>query len=1126
MGTIREMMRWLLASLLLVLSMAASAVDVLNYVPAYLGTGNLGFDGIETTTVPFQAAMTDAGSPSSNYIQVALPSKSWVTAGSFYAPVYAAATVVQASSRFYLVACRGSNTTTLEATLYDYDPVSGTNVALATAVKASVSGSCGTAKQYPISFANSQVTVPAGHRLKVTLRAYQSGSSVDYVRIYDGSAGTNSVLTVVEGAGSEIGNCLAAGTYSSSWGVLRVFGSDGVPRVDYNAGDTVNFQFGGYQSFGAISSSRSSAFQMQLSATASTYASSRSLSASGTLYSYATSALSAQGAYYGYIRDVSDSKPLAYTFVNILPATDSLKFYSDAAYSVQTDTFRSTDTVYAILSSPSINFASLRTLRIYDFNNSSTTLPAGSVKIANGLLKFSFTPGTRLANGDWGSIYLQATNTSGRSRYYYRNLRRLDSGCTYCSATAPYDVKMSASTASSISLSWSTDFVGNSSYSIYRNGVLIASNVRTGSYTDNSLSQGTTYTYTVRGDSAGCESLDSNPVNAETLSNPGPFNARDCGTGTCGASRADGSTPASDNKLHTKVASTAFDVEVFATVAGFNKWSQVTAELWDASDTSGTYDSVTNCYSSYTKISPAAVALSVKNSKEVATFTVNDAYRNVTVKSLFSGSPASSGCSVDHFAIRPSAFSGFAVTDADWKTAGTGRSLNNGNASTGTIHRAGQPFSATTTAVTSSGVAATRYNGTPIAVVSALLQPTPASCAACTEGELSFGTWSAANGVLSTSSATYNEVGSFTMTLSDSTFAAVDATDGSTAAELAISSAATTVGRFVPDSYDLTDDGTVPTLTAGCSGASFLGQALGFQNLPQLTAQPKAADDSVINNLTGSLARSATNLTAAAVWTPTPGVGTINVPSVAEDSTNNPGSYLVTLNASDTLGFARPSLPSSAPFCLNADAAGACASLGKQVLSLDVTVTDKYTDGNITGSLASTGGLLTNTTVSPLGSPFYFGKLALFSALGTELVPLPVRAEIQVWNGTVFGPFSGSCTSPALQAGQVAVSFPADARNQLTACSNTQLSMTAGNLSTLKLSAPGAGKTGWADLSWNLGTAAGTACTGVTATTATTANATWLRSLNATGSAYDANPTARARFGVRGGRRAVYIEAR
>lgn len=1117
-------MRCLVAGLLLLLSLTAAAIDVLNYVPAYFGTSNLGFDGVERTTVPFRAAMTDAGLPSSNYIQVTLPSKTWVTAGSFYAPVYAAATVVQANSRFYLVACRGSKTTTVEATFYDHDPLSGSNTALATAVQASVGTSCGSGKQYAVSFNNSQVTVPAGHRLKVSLRAYQSGSSADYVRIYDASSGTNSALTVVEGAGSEIGNCLAAGTYSSSWGVLRVFGSDGVPRTDYNPGDAITFQFGSYQSFGALSSSNNM-FIAQLSATASTAASSKSLSASGTLYSYTTSALSSAGAYYGYLRD-TDNKPLARTFVNILPATDSLKFYSDAAYSVQTDTFRSTDTVYAILSSPSINFASLRSLRIYDFNNSSTTLTAGNVKISNGLLKFSFVPGTRLANGDWGSIYLQARNTSGKSRYYYRNLRRLDAGCTYCSATAPYDVRMSGRTAGSISLAWSTDFVGNASYNIYRNGLLIASNVTSGSYADNSLNQGTTYTYTVRGASAGCESLDSNPVNAETLSNPGAFNARDCGSGTCGASRADGSTPGTDNKLHTKVAGTAFDVEVYATVAGFNKWSQVTAELWDASDSTGAYDSATNCYSSYTKISPSAVALAVKNSKQVAGFTVNDAYRDVVVKANFSGSPASSGCSVDHFAVRPSAFSGFAVTDANWTTAGSSRSLNNSSASTGTIHRAGQPFSATATAVTSGGTAAPRYSGTPIATISALLQPTPASCPACAEGDLNFGTWSVASGVLSTSTATYNEAGSFTMTLSDSTFAEVDATDGSTPAELTISSAATTVGRFVPDSYDLTDDGTLPTLTAGCSGASFLGQALAFQNLPQITAQPKAADDSAINNLTGSLARSASNLTAAVVWTPTPAVGTINVPSVAEDTVDNPGSYLVTLNAADTLGFARPSLPAAAPFCLNADAVGACASLGKQALSLDVTVTDKYSDGNITGSLASTGGVLSNTIVSPLGSPFYFGKLALFSALGTELVPLPVRAEIQVWNGSLFAPFSGSCTAPSLQAGQIAVSFPADARNQLTACSNTQLSMTAGNLATLKLSAPGAGKTGWADLSWNLGTAAGMTCTGATATAATTAGANWLRSLNATGTAYDANPAARARFGVRGGRRAVYIEAR
>jgi hypothetical protein len=192
------MKRLLLGLVLALFSVLALAVDVLNYVPSFTLGSNFGTDGSNTTSVPFRTAMVDAGSPSSNYVQVTLPKQTWVTAGSFYTPAYATDTVVQASSRFYLVACTVSNSASVEARLYDYNPADGSMTALAAAVTQTASRSCSASRaQLSFSFANSQVTVPAGHRLKVVLRAYQSNSASVDVRIYDGSAGTNSVLTVV-----------------------------------------------------------------------------------------------------------------------------------------------------------------------------------------------------------------------------------------------------------------------------------------------------------------------------------------------------------------------------------------------------------------------------------------------------------------------------------------------------------------------------------------------------------------------------------------------------------------------------------------------------------------------------------------------------------------------------------------------------------------------------------------------------------------------------------------------------------------------------------------------------------------------------------------------------------------
>ena len=73
----------------------------------------------------------------------------------------------------------------------------------------------------------------------------------------------------------------------------------------------------------------------------------------------------------------------------------------------------------------------------------------------------------------------------------------------------------------------------------------------------------------------------------------------------------------------------------------------------------------------------------------------------------------------------------------------------------------------------------------------------------CTLGALAAGTWSVASGTVTTTGASYSEVGAFTMKLVDASFAAVDAADGSSAAEMTIESAALNVGRFVPDHFDL-----------------------------------------------------------------------------------------------------------------------------------------------------------------------------------------------------------------------------------------------------------------------------------------------------------------------------------
>ena len=85
--------------------------------------------------------------------------------------------------------------------------------------------------------------------------------------------------------------------------------------------------------------------------------------------------------------------------------------------------------------------------------------------------------------------------------------------------TVPAGISLQAISTSEIILSWtaSTDNVGVTGYSIYRDGTLINTSA-TNSYSDSGLSASTAYTYTVSAyDAAGNASSQSSPISATTL---------------------------------------------------------------------------------------------------------------------------------------------------------------------------------------------------------------------------------------------------------------------------------------------------------------------------------------------------------------------------------------------------------------------------------------------------------------------------------------------------------------------------------------------------------------------------------------------------------------------------------
>jgi len=582
---------------------------------------------------------------------------------------------------------------------------------------------------------------------------------------------------------------------------------------------------------------------------------------------------------------------------------------------------------------------------------------------------------------------------------------------------------------------------------------------------------------------------------------PGGFNAFDTTT----------ASGAITGNIHTKVAGSAFNVAAVAlntakTAVATTFTGDVKVELLDASDNSGAVNASTNCRSSWTTslASTTTTFAAADSGRDTVAFTVANSYRDVRVRMSYpaTGTATVVACSTDDFAIRPASFTSFTVTDGDWATAGTGRSLSNATAMGGIVHKAGQPFTVRATAVNSASATTTNYAGTPTTTVSA--------CAgtACTT---SFGTLSvsvaATAGVINNTTATYNDVGAFSMQLYDVSYASVDASDGSSAAEMTISSPVITVGRFVPDHFDVQLLVT-PVLktfnSTSCATRSFtyVGQPFGYATTPQATVLARNAAGTTTGNYSGAMWKLATSSITQAYSPLTPAspgldVSGATVPSI---TSNNNGTGVLASSSTDLLKFARSTTTPLTPF--------------NAAISLAWSVSDTNENG-VTGN----GNITTTTPLSfasiafDSGNSFRYGVLKLSSAYGSELNNLPLAVEAQYWDGTRFATNAADqCTS--LPTGVVAMS---NYQRNLAAC-ETGLATATLRLSSgrgfFTLTKPGPGNSGSVDLGLQLGAAgSGSTCVGSSATAASVANLPWLQGKWGTATTYDKDPTARASFG-------------
>src|SRR5207249_387787 len=143
----------------------------------------------------------------------------------------------------------------------------------------------------------------------------------------------------------------------------------------------------------------------------------------------------------------------------------------------------------------------------------------------------------------------------------------------------------------------------------------------------------------------------------------------------------------------------------------------------------------------------------------------------------------------------------------------------------------------------------TNYTGTATTTIANCVGSN--ACVATPAGTLTIGA-SFVGGQLSSDLATYNNVGAVAATLVDSSFAAVDSTDGSTPAEMNITSSPTNVGRFVPHQFAVAYT-TPPTFGTACGGFTYVGQPFNYTVAPVITVTAQSFDGVTTTNYTGAL---------------------------------------------------------------------------------------------------------------------------------------------------------------------------------------------------------------------------------------------------------------------------------
>ena len=467
---------------------------------------------------------------------------------------------------------------------------------------------------------------------------------------------------------------------------------------------------------------------------------------------------------------------------------------------------------------------------------------------------------------------------------------------------------------------------------------------------------------------------------------PGRFNAVDPGEA------------AASGPIRTKVAGAAFALDIVALdLDGSTPLTDfvgaVSVELLDAGNDSGGFDAF-GCRSSWNAVASfgplsigasdlgrRALTLSHAGLLRVARVRVTDSATGVA------------GCSVDTFAIRPADFA-VQASHASPVAAGTDELLNDVGTGGTRVHRAGRPFTVRATARAVGGATLTTYVGDPILSVQSTIQGTQ-------PGSLITGSWSG-SGTRRTDLASYGEVGTFNLAVTDTSFADVDSDDTALAQRQFAGVAA--IGRFTPDHFRLVSR-NVPTFRPACGSFGYVGQPFDYEPAgpPEAIVEAVTAGGARTLNYEGALAKLPGSLGASEYRANVP-LDAAMVPSPDNTVTaQGAGTARITWVSDANVAVVRAA--EGVPFDLEVELRAATLQDADGVRYADPVV-----DPLRFGDTAAGGGIAFSTGAKQQR----YGRLFVRNAYGPETLPLDVVYGVESYAATTgYGRnLADSCSLP------------------------------------------------------------------------------------------------------------------